>query len=944
MEISTTLAGHYQIVKHIGGGGFGQTFLARDLHLPNNSLCVVKQLKPKIDDSSTLEVAKRLFNQEAETLYKLGDRHDQIPRLMAHFEQDSEFYLVQELIEGITLENELADGKRMSEVEAIKLLRDVLQVLSFVHQQNVIHRDIKPSNLIRRDRDRKIVLIDFGAVKKVNVQLGNPSSQTSSNTVAVGSPGYMPSEQIAGQPHFSSDIYAVGMLCFQVLTGILPKQLPRDTQSGEHRWSLCSRLLAENGLESVTISTGFANILDRMVRYDYRQRYENASDALETLEKLIIQADSDTANQSTILSIGKSQDDSNHQSQQPTSILESKELSLQKKEKIPTNNQISQQEYRNRQILLNKVKNFWVKGVLETSLHNKVLIELGLEEQSFAVERPWSVVWQSEDKIPQSLPVWIKILDKLNEMGAGRSLLILGDPGSGKTTTLLELAHDLIAEAEKDVNQLIPVVFNLSSWTNEKQSITDWLIQELNIKYQVAKEIGRNWIEAQQLFLLLDGLDEVSIKRRDMCVQALNQFTQFNGQTELVVCSRIEDYKSLSHRLRLQGAICIQPLTFEQVDRYLISTGSNLEGVSTAIRTDETLQELVRSPLLLSIMTLAYQGVSTEIFLQTQDSIEERRKHLFDTYIQRMFSRQIGQKEYSKEKTLHWLSWLANQLLQRSQTVFLIERIQPDWLPSISEKLYYNLGLSLLGGTLIGLVVGIHLGSVFGIQSGLVGGLFLGILGGLIAGLILGRIQNQIETVETLKWSWEKARKSIPSSLRIGISVGIVIALGVRILYFFLQLTSPWESWEWGIAVESLYYVLGGLGSGLILILLQGLSGPTIETSTTPNQGIWRSLQNSLLFSMVGVVILGIIALQLGIPIFSALTGLLFGLFSPAGLACLQHFILRLVLYQNRHIPWNLTRFLNYATKLIFLQKVGGGYIFIHRLLLEHFAQMSLRK
>ncbi|PZO38003.1 MAG: hypothetical protein DCF19_17305 [Pseudanabaena frigida] len=938
MEIPTILAGHYQIVNHLGSGGFGQTFLARDLHLPSNSLCVVKQLKPKIDDSGTLEIAKRLFNQEAETLYKLGDRHDQIPRLMAHFEQDSEFYLVQELIEGITLEDELAGGKRMSEVEAIELLLDVLHVLSFIHQQNVIHRDIKPSNLIRRDRDRKIVLIDFGAVKKVNVQTGNPSSQTSSNTVAVGSPGYMPSEQISGQPHFSSDIYAVGMLCFQVLTGLLPKQLPRDTQTGEYSWSLCSRVLAENGLGSVTISTGFANILDRLVRYDYRQRYENASDALETLEKLISQTDSDIANQSTILSIGKPQDNSNHQSQQPTSILGSKELSLQKKEKF-SNHQIDRQEYRNRQILLNKVKNFWVKGVLETSLHSKVLIELGLEDQSFAVERPWSVVWQSEERLAQALPLGTKILDKLNEMGAGRSLLILGNPGSGKTTTLLELARDLIAEAEKDVNKLIPVVFNLSSWTNEKQSIADWLIQELHIKYQVAKEIGKSWIETQQLFLLLDGLDEVSIKRRDICLQALNQFTQSKGQTELVVCSRIEDYKSLSHRLRVQGAICIQPLTFEQVDRYLISTGSNLEGVSTAIRTDETLQELVRSPLLLSIMTLAYQDLNSEILLQAQESIDERRKHLFDTYIQRMFDRQILQREYSKEKTIFWLSWLAKQLLLRSQTVFLIERIQPDWLNSIHKKWIYSICLGLFGAASIGLVTGVNLGLVFDIQTGLVGGIFLGIGGGLIAGVILGLVQTEIHTVETLKWSFDKAKNTILVGGQVGLSVGILLVLGINFASFSLH-------WAIPTLMQNLSYGLGGLGTGLIFILLQGLAGSTIETNTAPNQGIWRSLQNSLLFTIIGAITLGLVALQVGFrsPTFGILIGILFGTFSPAGLACLQHFVLRLVLYQNSYIPWNLERFLNYATKLIFLQKVGGGYIFIHRLLLEHFAQMSLRE
>jgi serine/threonine-protein kinase len=170
--METTLAGHYQIVRHLGGGGFGQTFLAKDSHLPGEPLCVVKQLKPKAADNATLEMAKRLFNREAQTLYRLGD-HDQLPRLLAHFEQDDEFYLVQEYIEGQPLDRELAERTQLSEASVIPLLQDILEVLVFVHQQNVIHRDIKPANLIRRSKDGKIVLIDFGAVKEVSAQVRN---------------------------------------------------------------------------------------------------------------------------------------------------------------------------------------------------------------------------------------------------------------------------------------------------------------------------------------------------------------------------------------------------------------------------------------------------------------------------------------------------------------------------------------------------------------------------------------------------------------------------------------------------------------------------------------------------------------------------------------------------------------------------------------------------
>lgn len=287
--METILAGRYQIVRQLGGGGFGQTFLAKDSHLPGNPFCVVKQLKPATTDPLALETARRLFDREAETLYRLGDQHDQIPRLLAHFQQEHEFYLVQEYVEGLPLNQEFSQIDRCSEAEAIGLLQDILQVLAFVHQQNVIHRDIKPANLIRRSRDHKIVLIDFGAVKQVPTQAAGDAGQTNF-TVAIGSPGYMPVEQQSFKPQFSSDLYAVGMVCLQALIGLSPRQLPRDAETGEFSCALVR--------DQVRISPGLAAILERMVRYDYRQRYTNATEALAALAAL---QQSDMTSDSTIL-------------------------------------------------------------------------------------------------------------------------------------------------------------------------------------------------------------------------------------------------------------------------------------------------------------------------------------------------------------------------------------------------------------------------------------------------------------------------------------------------------------------------------------------------------------------------------------------------------------------------------------------------------------------
>ncbi|MBE9125417.1 protein kinase, partial [Coleofasciculus sp. LEGE 07081] len=269
------LGGRYKIISQLGAGGFGQTFLAEDLHLPDRPQCVVKQLKPQTHDAAFLQTARRLFDTEARVLYQLGN-HDQIPRLLAHFEENEEFYLAQELVVGNPLTKELRNGKPWSESQTIALLQDVLQVLAFVHDQNVIHRDIKPSNLMRRSSDDKIVLIDFGAVKQVTTQLLNPSSGKTDLTISIGTQGYVPKEQLGGQPRFSSDIYAVGIIGIQALTGLHPKLLREDSETGEINW----RDFAPQ------VNPELTEFLDLMVRYDFRVRYQTAAAALDALQSI----------------------------------------------------------------------------------------------------------------------------------------------------------------------------------------------------------------------------------------------------------------------------------------------------------------------------------------------------------------------------------------------------------------------------------------------------------------------------------------------------------------------------------------------------------------------------------------------------------------------------------------------------------------------------------
>jgi energy-coupling factor transporter ATP-binding protein EcfA2 len=591
------------------------------------------------------------------------------------------------------------------------------------------------------------------------------------------------------------------------------------------------------------------------------------------------------------------------------------------------------EEYRFREVLLNKVKQYWIKGVLEKSLYTKGLIDLGLEERLDAVKRPSSVIQEIPNESAQTLLEGKSVSDIFNQMGKGRTLLILGEPGAGKTITLLKLAQELIARTEQDLSQPIPVVLNLSSWGNKQQTIADWLIEELHSTYQISKALGKVWIEEQQLLLLLDGLDEVKIERRETCIQAINEFMQEHGLIEIVVTSRIRDYEALSARLQLQGAICIQSLTFQQVNQYLDRAGEQLEAVKTLLQEDTTLQELAKSPLTLSVMTLAYKGKKLEDLPNT-GSKEERRKHLFDAYIERMFQRRQSQQRYSKVQARRWLIWLAQQMYQKSQTVFLIERIQPTWLSNRVPKIFYQLGVFLFG-VIICALIGIVCNLISKSQS--INLVYIVVISVVLTGSLS---ITKIKPVETLKWSWQEAKKSLKNGLIGGLFVGLIVGV-------CFKLTEPQPNIIDGLELGLIH----GLTGGLILGFLGGLRGPEIETKTIPNQGIRNSVRNAILMGLIGGLIGGFFGALIGLKLLhpphpswlqlGIVFGLVFGLLFGGGKACLQHFTLRLILYSQDCIPRNYVRFLEYATEHIFLQKVGGSYIFIHRMLLEHFAQME---
>jgi Cdc6-like AAA superfamily ATPase len=590
-----------------------------------------------------------------------------------------------------------------------------------------------------------------------------------------------------------------------------------------------------------------------------------------------------------------------------------------------------QRERQNRLRLLERVRNTWIKGLLDHSLYDKAHITLNLRIEPDALADPWHLSVQQHSKPMQSLPADTLIIQVYDD--AQGELLILGEPGSGKTTVLLQLTSELLDRAEREESHPIPVVFNLSSWAVKRQPLLDWLVEELNSRYQVPRKLAQAWVSTDQILPLLDGLDEMASTHRAACTDSINVYRHEHGSVPTVVCSRTADYFAQANRLQLQRAVIVQPLTDQQVDAYLMSGGEPLVGVHMALLEDAVLRELATTPLVLNILALAYQGYSDRDRASIlTGSFETRRQQIFKIYIQRMLERREAHIHYTPQQAIQWLRWLAVQLVRHSQTEFYLEELQPDWLPRAWT-------FRLASGVLTGLILGAASGLVVGLSIGLAGGLVFGLGIGLGAGLGIG-LETTIHPAEILFWSWRNLRRSLLLVLIGSLTAGLIAGLISTLLLGTVGLVI-------GLVGAPVVGLLGGL--------VFGLSRDMLEKSNRlrPNQGIRRSARNGLFFGLVCGPLFGLISglgigmlsaepvLGLGIGLGIGLTigiggGLLFG-----GEAYFQHSTLRLLLWQTGCAPLRYVRFLDDAVSCILLRKIGGGYIFIHRQLLDYFASQE---
>jgi serine/threonine protein kinase, bacterial len=276
----------YRVTKSLGQGGFGATFVAIDVSLPGEPICVIKQLRPSNNHEKFLRMARELFEREARTLGKIGN-HPQIPRLLDFFEERRNFYLVQEYVSGHTIHQEVKQMGLFKEEKIRDFLIEILPVITYIHSQQVIHRDIKPANILRREQDGKLVLIDFGAVKNYVAQLEPQEGveQGSNTQFAVGTSGYAPPEQLAMRPIFASDIYALGVTCIYLMTGKSPKDIEYNPATGEMMWQ-----------KHVQLGKHLTQVLSKMLEVSVRYRYQSVEEVQQALASTTVVADRRSSN------------------------------------------------------------------------------------------------------------------------------------------------------------------------------------------------------------------------------------------------------------------------------------------------------------------------------------------------------------------------------------------------------------------------------------------------------------------------------------------------------------------------------------------------------------------------------------------------------------------------------------------------------------------------
>ncbi len=639
-----------------------------------------------------------------------------------------------------------------------------------------------------------------------------------------------------------------------------------------------------------------------------------------------------------------------------------------KVEEVTVNNHPTPARSRAEQDLLATVRQ-WVESRLDGQLHHKVKLNIQKQTQPQQV-RPWGMEIKIAIAQPSQLLPPETTIGQVFDQCSGR-LLILGEPGAGKTTSLLDLALELVARAENDPQQRIPIVVDLSDWQptvpeaasrwgrvlsrlpgfREKNrpdpypsetapvwSISDWLVAKVREKYGFLPQQIQQWLEEKQLVPLLDGLDEVRPEYQQDCVRAVNQWLNSDVRPrQVALCCRREQYEAYSEKLKLEGAVYLQDLTDEQIQNFL--QDAKRAKLWESLVADAELLKLIRRPLLLSMAILAYEELEPTQWRQAT-SAGDRLNLLLDAYVRRMLMQETPSRFYRKgkipspEQTRKWLELLALQLLQDSQTEFLIEKMQRRWLSTSLQKWMYGVLSVISWGLIAGLAMLVSSKLSFGFWFGL----GFGVCVGLIEGIGVWKDwENIVASVGAIRISISSLKPQ--QVLRKLSSWKLFIVSGlIPLLIRKLVVVDPKLNFN---------FALISIMTALVTALLISEAGTKVKEVeiSRPNQEIWNSLRNIIpiasIYLPLKILAVGFLShlerksfvspssLQSSLVNSWSLV-LSLWLLLGGGYICINHFTLRIVLFCTDSISWNYARFLNYTTERLLLQRVGRRYRFMH--------------
>jgi hypothetical protein len=360
---------------------------------------------------------------------------------------------------------------------------------------------------------------------------------------------------------------------------------------------------------------------------------------------------------------------------------------------LPAEKPAAKRPDRNERTLIDAV---WteVDDRLRQSLYNAFLISLDMAEQRSQVSRPWDSELRTAEQKSKPLPSGTSIVEVFDRRDVGGKLLVLGNPGAGKTTTMLDLAAALVQRANADPDEPIPVMVNLSSWRDAQQSLTEYIWKNLKEKQvSIPKDLWKAWLKEKKIVPLLDGLDEIPPERQEAAVKAINNWLKSEeGSSRLLVCSCLEEYELYTTNLHLNGAICINPLTDDQIKAYLNSL--KMGHLWNTLYRDTELLKLVRTPLLLRVSTSTNDAIDLTQLEQLKTT-HDRRKYLLKAYISCQLNEPLNSKGYQPnqqptgQQICNWLAWLAKQLEEQSVDEFSIPLLQSYVLDGQSCRWYY---------------------------------------------------------------------------------------------------------------------------------------------------------------------------------------------------------------------------------------------------------------